>query len=105
MTTISYSDGSTVESAVIQVWDDLHSERSGFYRAFWCADMEESSGSPVVGYCSAGGSHRTIRAVIAECRRLGYDDPIYRNGRLISPGYKDIWTLPRNSKRVEGEAS
>lgn len=76
-----------MQTAVIQVWDDMHSERAGFYRAFWCASgADGESGSPVVGYCSPGGSHRTIRAVIAECRRLGYTDPIYRNGRLIDKG-------------------
>jgi len=71
--------------SVIQIWDDLHTERSGFYRAFWCDSDDASIGSPVIGYCSPGGSHRTIRAAIAECRRLGYSDPVYRNGRLISP--------------------
>ncbi len=70
---------------VIQIWDDLHNERPGFYRAFWCHDSEDSTGSPVVGYCSPGGTHRTIRAAIAECRYLGYTDPVYRNGRLLDP--------------------
>lgn len=81
---IHYSDGSTVENAIIQIWSDLHTERSGYFRAFWCASPEATSGSPVVGYCSLGGSHRTIRATVAECRRLGYSDPIYRNGRRIA---------------------
>jgi hypothetical protein len=84
MTDIHYSDGSTVKSAVIQIWDDLHCERAGFYRAFWCASADEGCGSPVVGYCSPGGTHRTIRAAVAECRRLGYTDPIYRNGRRLA---------------------
>lgn len=81
---VQYSNGRVIESAVIQVWDDMSAERDGFYRAFWCESPEATSGSPVIGYCSAGGSHRTIRAVIAEVRRLGYSDPVYRNGRLIS---------------------
>jgi len=70
-------------ASVIQIWDDLHTERAGFYRAFWCEDADNSIGSPVVGYCSPGGTHRTIRAAIAECRRHGHTAPIYRNGRLI----------------------
>lgn len=74
----------TLAPSVIQIWDDLHCERSGFFRAFWCSSADDSCGSPVVGYCSLGGSHRTIRAAIAECRRLGYGDPVYRNGRLLS---------------------
>jgi hypothetical protein len=84
MGTIIYSDGSLVQNAVIQIWDDWHAERSGFYRAFWCAGPDADSGAPVVGYCSPGGSHRTIRAVIAEVRRLRHDEPIYRNGRQVA---------------------
>ena len=83
MTTIHYSDGRSIES-VIQIWDDLHNERAGFYRAFWCGSPDDCCGSPVIGYCSPGGTHRTIRAAIAECRKLGYDDPVYRNGRQIA---------------------
>lgn len=82
--TIHYSDGSQVDNPVVQIWEDLHEERSGFYRAFWCASPEDGiSGSPVFGYCQAGGSHRTIRAVAAEVRRYYPDARVYRNGRLI----------------------
>ena len=84
MTDISYSNGAVVRNAVIQVWDDSHTERSGYFRAFWCDGPDATTGSPVVGYCSPGGSHRTIRAVVAEVRRLGYSDPIYRNGRKLA---------------------
>ena len=70
-------------NSIIQIWDDLHAERAGFYRAFWCNDAESGIGSPVVGYCSPGGTHRTIKAAVSECRRLGYDDPAYRNGKLV----------------------
>lgn len=80
---VSYSDGKTVENAVIAIWDDLHNERAGFYRAFWVAEPNGTTGSPVIGYCSPGGSHRTIRAAAAEVRRLYPSDPIYRNGRLV----------------------
>lgn len=81
--TIHYSDGSKVENPVVQVWDDLHEERSGFYRAFWCASSDADSGSPVIGYCSPGGTHRTIKAVAREVRRMYPDAEIYRNGRRV----------------------
>lgn len=68
----------------IEVWPDLSVQREA-YRAYWVAPGE-TTGCPVVGYCSPGGSHRTIRAAIAECRRLGYSDPVFRNGRLIDEG-------------------
>ena len=80
---ISYSSGAVVRNAVVQVWDDNHTERSGYYRAFWCDGPHATSGSPVIGYCSPGGSHRTIRAVVAEVRRLYPGQVIYRNGREI----------------------
>ena len=83
MTTIHYSMGEPRE-CIIQIWEDLHNERANYYRAFWCDGPGATSGSPVIGYCSAGGSHRTIKAAIAECRRLGYTDPVYRNGKLIA---------------------
>jgi len=82
---IFYSDGSTVHDPVVQIWDDLHAERAGYFRAFWCAAPDAGSGSPVVGYCSPGGSHRTIRATAAEVRRLYPDARIYRNGREVLP--------------------
>lgn len=83
---VSYSDGRTVKNAIIQIWDDLNSERAGFYRAFWCADKDATTGSPVIGYCSAGGSHKTIRAAAAEARRLHPAEAIYRCGRIIVEG-------------------
>jgi hypothetical protein len=81
---IEYSNGLAVDPAVIQIWDDMNNESGGFYRAFWTDGPDAATGSPVIGYCSPGGSHKTIRAVVSELRRLGHDDPIYRNGRLIS---------------------
>ena len=80
---ISYSNGKVVLAPVVQVWDDLHQERAGYFRAFWCASPESDSGSPVIGYCSPGGSHRTIRATVREVRRMYPDAPIYRNGRPV----------------------
>jgi hypothetical protein len=70
-------------ASVIVIWDDLHNERGGHYRAFWAAGPESTTGSPIIGYCSPGGSHRTLGAVSAEARRLYPDVPIYRNGRLV----------------------
>lgn len=80
---ITYSDGSIVPNPVIQIWDDLHEERSGFFRAFWCASPEASSGSPVIGYCSPGGSHRKIKDVAWEAWSMYPDAKIYRNGREL----------------------
>ena len=83
MNAIHYSDGSTVHNPVVQIWDDLHTERSGYFRAFWCESSEVTSGSPVVGYCSPGGSYRTIRATAADVWRRHPDARIYRNGREL----------------------
>ncbi len=80
---VSYSDGSTVPNAVAVVWDDLHNARAGYFRAFWAASPDGTSGSPVIGYCAPGGSHRTIKAVAREFRRQYPNELIYRNGRLV----------------------
>jgi hypothetical protein len=80
---ISYSDGSVVENAVPVVWEDLHEERSGFFRAFWAASPDATTGSPVIGYCSSGGSHRTIKAVAREVLRLYPGETVYRNGKPV----------------------
>lgn len=82
-TTIHYSDGRTVPSVVV-IWDDLHAERPGFKRAYWAAGPDATTGSPVIGYCSPGGSHRTVRAVAAEVRRCYPHEAIYRNGREVT---------------------
>ena len=68
---------------IIVVRDDYHAERPGFYRAYWTDSLKASTCATVVGYCS-GGSHKTIRSAVAECRKLGYDEPAYRNGRRLS---------------------
>ena len=82
---IHYSDGRTVENAVIDIWDDWHTERAGYVRAFWVADpINPQGGSPVVGYCSPGGSHKTIRACVDECARLYPGIPVFRNGRQVN---------------------
>jgi hypothetical protein len=78
---IEYSDGHVVEHAVVAVWEDLHTERSGYFRAFWVSDpVNPGTGSPVMGYCSPGGSHRTIGAVVREVARYYPDAEVYRNG-------------------------
>lgn len=80
---ITYSDGRTVPS-VIAIWDDLHHERPGYYRAFWVAETDVTgNGSPVVGYCSPGGTFRTIRAAVADAKRRYPGTPVYRNGREV----------------------
>jgi len=68
---------------VIQIWEDLHEERSGFYRAFWCDSADATTGCPVIGYASAGGSHRTIKAAAREANRLHPGVEIYRNGKEV----------------------
>lgn len=83
VSSIQYSDGSCVHNPVIQIWDDANAERAGFYRAFWCAGPDADGGSPVFGYCSPGGSHRTVRAAAAEARRVYPGAAIYRNGRAV----------------------
>jgi hypothetical protein len=55
----------------LEVWDDLHSELPGRYRLFW-ARPDGTDGTPAVGYCSPGGSYRTIKMAIADgVRRFG----------------------------------
>jgi hypothetical protein len=80
---IHYTNGTTVENPVVQIWYDMSAERPGFYRAYWCASPDAESGSPVVGYCSPGGSYRTIRATVADVLRRYPDAQCYRNGRRI----------------------
>lgn len=71
--------------SVIQIWEDLHTERHGYFRAFWCDSPTATIGCPVIGYCSSGGSNRTIAATVAEALRLHPDEKVYRNGRDITP--------------------
>ena len=74
----------STQALVIQVWEDLSNERAGYFRAFWTNGPEDTTGSPVIGYCSPGGSHRTIRATVAEVRRMGHREPVFRNGRQVA---------------------
>lgn len=84
MAVINYSDGSSRPS-VIDIHEDLHNERPGYFRAFWSDKPDGSGGgSPVIGYCSPGGSHRTIRATVAEVKRIHPDEPVFRNGKQIA---------------------
>ena len=81
---VQYSDAAIVKNCVVQIWDDLHTEAQGnWYRAFWCATSDADCGSPVIGYCSPGGSHQTIKACAAEVLRLYPGTEIYRNGRRV----------------------
>jgi hypothetical protein len=84
---ISYSNGSVVKNAVVEIWEDMHTERRGiWYRAFWTnGPVGATSGSPVFGYCdSLGGPHRTIKAAAAEVRKYYPGEPVYRNGRAVA---------------------
>jgi hypothetical protein len=80
---ISYSDGSIVKNAVIVVWEDNHNERAGYFRAYWAASPDGTSGSPVIGYASSGGSHKTIKAVAREVLKFHPKETVYRNGRPV----------------------
>jgi len=79
---VHYSDGKSID-AVIVIWEDNHNEVSGFYRAFWSDSPNGTVGSPVIGYCSPGGSHKTIRATAQEVRRLYPNETVYRNGKPV----------------------
>lgn len=81
MQNIERSDGSVTPSH-IEIWDDLNAERPGMFRAFWTDGS--GTGSPVIGYCSAGGSQHTIRAAAAEVKRLYPGEDIFRNGRKVA---------------------
>lgn len=70
----------TQQHTVIQIWDDYHAERTGFFRAFYCDSALTATGSPAIGYCSPGGSQRTIKATAIEIRRYDKETPIYRLG-------------------------
>jgi len=83
MRDISYTDGRIVPSVIV-VWEDNHTERSGYFRAFWTDSPDGTVGSPIIGYCSPGGSHRTVRACAAEARRLYPGETVYRNGRPLA---------------------
>jgi hypothetical protein len=85
MNEIRYSDGRVIKNPVIQIWEDNHTEaRGNWYRAFWCENAEATSGSPVIGYCSAGGSQRTIRAAAREALRYHPGTPVFRNGKPVN---------------------
>ncbi len=70
--------------AFLCIWDDMHNERPGYFRAFWADSPTSTIGSPAIGYCEAGGSHKTIKACVAEIRKRHPDEPIYRRGYVIA---------------------
>jgi hypothetical protein len=72
------------KASVICIWEDLHAERSGYFRAFWCDSPTATIGSPVVGYASAGGSFRTIKAAAADAIQRHPGETVYRNGKPVS---------------------
>lgn len=68
---------------VIVIHEDMHNERPGYFRAYYASSPDASTCVTVIGYCSPGGSHRTIRATVNEVRRLGHTAKAYRNGREL----------------------
>lgn len=64
---IQLSNGETKQNCRLEVWDDLSEPRTA-YRLFWVV-AGETCGTPAVGYCSPGGSYRTIKAAIADGER------------------------------------
>lgn len=57
--------------ARLEFWPDLHNECAGWWRLFW-AVPGESTMCPAIGYCSPGGTYRTIREAVADgVRRFG----------------------------------
>lgn len=61
---IHLSNGAVKRACRLEVWDDL-SAPGRAYRLFWVVPGE-TTGTPAIGYCSPGGSYRTIRAAIAD---------------------------------------
>lgn len=102
MTTIHYSDGRSIQSVII-IEEDRHAERAGLFRAFWAESPDARFMSPVIGYCSPGGSHRTVRGAAIEARRLYPHDPIYRNGRLLNIGGMSVAPASSLSSRPTPE--
>ena len=68
---IDLSNGKTY-TARLEVWDDMNFHGKGpAYRLFW-ASPDGRTGTPAIGYCSPGGTYRTIKAAIADgLRRFG----------------------------------
>jgi len=84
MQTIHFSDNRSILS-VIEIDGDNHAERAGMFRAYWVAALPDGRPDPdacshvtVIGYCSPGGSHRTITAAVREVRGLYPHEPVYR---------------------------
>lgn len=70
---------------VVLIESDNHCERPGFFRAFSAASPDATVMCPLVGYCSPGGSFRTIRACLADTLKREPSAKVYRNGRLLNP--------------------
>lgn len=79
-----YTSGLVIDQAVAVIWEDRANEESGYFRAFWSDSPDGTTGSTVIGYCSPGGSHKTIKEVVAEFKSLYPNEPIYRNGRKVA---------------------
>lgn len=82
--TIQFSNGDKWEAPIIVIEEDLHNERAGYFRAFYQDSLESNTMVTVIGYCSPGGSQKTITACVAEVRKFDRETPIFRNGRKIA---------------------
>lgn len=58
----------SLPAARLEVWDDLHNERPGWFRLFWVVPGQ-TTGSPAIGYCESGGTYPTIREAIVDGQR------------------------------------
>lgn len=69
--------------SIIVIEDDLNEERPGFFRAYWTDSLDALTQVTVFGYCDRG-SHRTIKACVAEALRFYPGEDCYRNGRKLT---------------------
>ena len=96
---ISYSDGSTVKNAVVVVWEDLHEERAGFYRAFWADGPEGTCGSPVLRVLPGGRDHRGAGRKTTLRRNVQTE----ADARAICKAYNDTHAPGFLSRKAEYE--
>lgn len=69
---------------VCLIENDLHAERSGFFRAFYAADPDAATMCTVFGYCTGGHSFRTIRETVSDFRKFDKATPVFRNGKRLA---------------------
>ncbi len=79
---ISYSNGMTKDNQIAIINEDLNTEKPGFYRAFWADSPDANFCSPVIGLGSQGGSHKKIKDVVSEFKRLYPNEKIFYKGKI-----------------------